>query len=104
MYLYWVILLGVRVGTTTITNILVYYNFGEKWWEFDPCMIFYPITQKNLMTVDILIFTEFTSTTVFQRLIGAYRIATELRKNGYTVQVVDYLTEWTPEELNQICR
>ncbi len=22
------------------------YNFGEKWWEFDPCMIFYPILKR----------------------------------------------------------
>ena len=54
------------------------------------------------MTSDIVIFTEFTSTTVFQRLLGAYRIATELRKNGYTVQVVDYFTEWNLDELKLI--
>jgi len=56
------------------------------------------------MTADIVIFTEFTSTTVFQRLLGAYRIATELRKHDYTVQVVDYLTEWSLDELKQIDR
>ena len=22
------------------------FNFGEKWWEFDPCMIFYPILKR----------------------------------------------------------
>ena len=22
------------------------FSFGEKWWEFDPCMIFYPILKR----------------------------------------------------------
>jgi radical SAM superfamily enzyme YgiQ (UPF0313 family) len=42
------------------------------------------------MTVDILIFTGMGSS-VWQRTIGAYRIATELRKHNYTVQVIDQL-------------
>jgi len=41
------------------------------------------------MTVDILIFTD-AGTMVFCRAAGAYRVATELRKHGYTVQVVDH--------------
>jgi len=40
------------------------------------------------MTVDVLLFTG-SSIPYFTRPIGAYRIATELRKHGYTVQVID---------------
>lgn len=40
------------------------------------------------MTVDVLIFTG-TGDNLWQRSIGAYRIATELRNHNYTVQVVD---------------
>ena len=35
------------------------------------------------------------------RTIGAYRLATELRQSGYTVEVIDFLSEWTPEEVLQ---
>ena len=41
------------------------------------------------MGVEVLIFTDCTSKT-FARSAGAYRIATELRLHGYTVQVVDH--------------
>lgn len=41
------------------------------------------------MGVNALIFTDCTSVT-FSRSAGAYKIASQLRKNGYTVQVVDY--------------
>lgn len=33
------------------------------------------------------------------RPIGAYRIATALRKSGYQVEVIDFLSEWSVEEL-----
>ena len=42
-----------------------------------------------MKSVNILIFTDCTSV-IYGRVIGAYRIATELRKHGYSVQVVDY--------------
>ena len=35
------------------------------------------------------------------RTIGAYRLATELRQFGYTVEVIDFLSKWTPEEVLQ---
>ena len=44
------------------------------------------------MTVDVLIFTG-TGDNLWQRSIGAYRIATELRNHNYTVQVVDRFPE-----------
>lgn len=40
------------------------------------------------MAVDVLLFTGMGNN-IWQRSIGAYRIATELRKHNYTVQVVD---------------
>lgn len=41
------------------------------------------------MSVNVLIFTDCLSK-AFARSAGAYRVATELRKHGYTVQVVDH--------------
>ena len=51
------------------------------------------------MTADIVIFTEFTNSLVYTRMIGGYRIATELRNAGYSVQMIDFLSDWTLEEL-----
>jgi hypothetical protein len=55
------------------------------------------------MAVNALIFTqlmgEFYS---YSRALGAYRIATEIRKAGYTCQVVDFFTEFTDEEFEKI--
>jgi Radical SAM superfamily len=52
-----------------------------------------------MSTVDIVIFTEFTNSLIYSRMIGGYRIATELRKHGYSVQTIDFLNDWTLEEL-----
>jgi hypothetical protein len=41
------------------------------------------------MAVNVLLFTGLTGTSGWFRPLGAYRIATELRQHGYTVQVVD---------------
>ena len=38
------------------------------------------------------------------RSAGTYRIAPELREEGYTVQVIVYLTKWTTAELLHIVR
>ena len=40
----------------------------------------------------------------FGRYAGTYRIATELRDEGYTVQVIEYFTKWTTAELLHIVR
>lgn len=55
------------------------------------------------MTVNALIFTEimnpyFPPT----RAAGAYRIASEIRKAGYTCQVVDFFTSFNPDEMSKI--
>ncbi len=50
---------------------------------------------------DVVLFTEVCSPG-FGRYAGTYRIATELRHAGFIVQVVEYFTRWTTEELKQI--
>jgi radical SAM superfamily enzyme YgiQ (UPF0313 family) len=52
---------------------------------------------------DVVLFTEVCSAG-FGRYAGTYRIATELRDQGYTVQVIEYFTIWSTAELLQIVR
>lgn len=54
------------------------------------------------MTVDILIFTDYTNLSIHTRPSGAYRIATELRLAGFSVQVIDMLSSWSLTELYEI--
>jgi hypothetical protein len=49
----------------------------------------------------VILFTEVCAPG-FGRYAGTYRIATELRDNGYAVQVIDYWTKWTTDELKSI--
>lgn len=49
--------------------------------------------------VQVLLFTDLGHSHVWSRPSGAYRIATELRKNGYTVQVIDCISFFTPVQL-----
>ena len=51
--------------------------------------------------VDVLIFTD-VNTIGFGRYAGAYRVATELRNNGYSVQVIDFLLDLDQNEIEQI--
>lgn len=48
--------------------------------------------------VDVLFLTG-VSDPVFQRAIGAYRIASHLRLSGYSAQVIDFVDHFTKEEL-----
>lgn len=52
---------------------------------------------------DVILFTDVCSPG-FGRYAGTYRIASELRDNGFIVQVVEYFTRWTTEELRSIVR
>ena len=52
---------------------------------------------------DVVLFTEVCSSG-FGRYAGTYRIASELRDNGYIVQVVEYFTKWSTYELMSIIR
>ena len=51
--------------------------------------------------MQIVIFTEVCHGG-FGRYAGTYRIATELREAGYTVQVVEFFTYWETEDLIDI--
>lgn len=50
--------------------------------------------------VQCLIFTD-TTDTFFSRSAGAYRIATQLRDEGYTVRVIDFFTKWPLDKLEK---
>ena len=55
------------------------------------------------MNPDVIIFTD-VAVHGFGRYAGTYRIASELRSHGYIVQVVDFFTEYTTNELKEIIR
>jgi radical SAM superfamily enzyme YgiQ (UPF0313 family) len=48
-----------------------------------------------IKNVEVVLF----SNSLIVRSAGAYRIATELRKNNISCQVIDYFSEFTPEEI-----
>lgn len=50
-----------------------------------------------MSTYEILIFTDSLNRGWKTKTIGAYRIATELRKNGFNVKVIDYFSNWLKE-------
>jgi len=54
------------------------------------------------MSVNALIFTELIHDSMYSRGLGAYRIATEIRKAGYTCQVIDFFTKFNDEEMEKI--
>ena len=54
--------------------------------------------------MDIVIFTDVSYALGIGRSAGAYRIATELRTEGYSVQVIDFLTSYTPTQLHKLCK
>ena len=51
--------------------------------------------------MDVVLFTD-VSSPGFGRYAGTYRIATELRDHGFDVQVIEYFTRWTTDELKKI--
>jgi len=55
------------------------------------------------MPVNALIFTQVMQTQyAYSRALGAYRVATEIRKAGYTCQVIDLFTKFSDEEMDKI--
>jgi radical SAM superfamily enzyme YgiQ (UPF0313 family) len=50
------------------------------------------------MTFDVIILTGISGPE-FQRAIGAYRIASHLRQHGYSVQVIDFVDNFSKDEL-----
>ena len=51
-----------------------------------------------MRNIDAIILTGVTDH-IFQRAIGAYRIASHLRQHNYDVQVIDFIDNFTKEEL-----
>ena len=47
---------------------------------------------------EVLIFTDINGLVGFGRYAGAYRIATELRNNGFTVQVIEFFASLNEKE------
>ena len=48
--------------------------------------------------MQVVIFTEVCHGG-FGRYAGTYRVATELREAGYTVQVVEFFTQWREDQI-----
>ena len=50
---------------------------------------------------EVILLTGVSDKILFQRAIGAYRIASHLRQHGHTVQVIDFIDTFEEEELIQ---
>lgn len=59
-------------------------------------------SQSVLFKVEVIIFTDDNGWVGFARYAGAYRIATELRSQGYKVKVVDFFSSYSLDEVKQI--
>lgn len=55
------------------------------------------------MDTDVIIFTD-VKIYGFARYAGTYSVASQLRTHGYVVQVVDFFTDYTTNELKEIIR
>ena len=54
------------------------------------------------MTYNAIIFTDSTDTVLVQKPLGAFKLAHELRKAGYSCLVVDHFHTWTQNEIFQL--
>jgi len=54
------------------------------------------------MKYNAIIFTEITDTVLIYKALGAFKIAHQLRKAGYSCLVVDHFHSWTQEEMSQL--
>lgn len=52
--------------------------------------------------MDVLIFTDVNGVLGFGRYAGAYRVATELRLAGYSVQVIEFLADLSLKDIEEI--
>lgn len=52
--------------------------------------------------MQVILFTDVADTIGYGKYAGTYKIATEIRNNGYTCQVVDLFSYYTYEQLEQI--
>ena len=60
--------------------------------------------RKGALLMDVVIFTDANGLLGFARYAGAYKVATELRRSGYSVQVVDFFADLTFCDLEKICK
>jgi hypothetical protein len=51
---------------------------------------------------DTIIFTDFTDPVLTVKALGPYKIASELRRAGYSCLVVDHFSRWSLDELDQL--
>ena len=51
---------------------------------------------------EAIIFTDINAAPGFGRYGGAYRIASEIRSNGYTCQVIEFFSELSLDEISKI--
>ena len=51
---------------------------------------------------DVILFTDVNGSYGFGRYAGTYRIATEIRNMGYTVQTIDFCMQFTIEEIQKL--
>jgi hypothetical protein len=58
------------------------------------------------MSYNIVLFTDMDTRFWHVKPVGAYRLATELRKNGYSVKVIDFLARWLedPKEFHKLIK
>jgi len=52
--------------------------------------------------MQVILFTDVADTVGYGKYAGTYKIATEIRNNGYTCQVVDLFSKYTYQELENI--
>lgn len=52
--------------------------------------------------MQVILFTDIADTVGYGKYAGTYKVATELRKSGYTCQVVDLFSKYTYSELEKI--
>jgi len=57
---------------------------------------------SHLRTYQSIIFTDLTDQVLSVKPLGAYKIAHELRKAGFSCLVVDHFSQWSKEEISQL--
>lgn len=60
------------------------------------------MVHNDIVGVNVILFTECHWYSNYTRNAGTYRIATELRKNGFTVQVIDFFGFMTKQDFEKI--
>ena len=61
---------------------------------------------ENNLFYDVILFTDMNARFWHVRSLGAYKVATELRKNGFSVKVIDFFKRWleSPREFHDLLK